>query len=306
MSIYSLKEHIFKKIFCWISIVFISFQLQAQDQVICSKIVETYQFSDFLSEIDQNTVVFFDIDDTLINTTSILGNTAWWSYFTSKLAKVEISMSTYPEVYHVIQKIIREVPMHVIDPSAAKIIQGLQQQGILTFALTARCLNANYIHHADQYAYEHLKSVGIDFSHISLPKGVDRKGISFFSYGIIFTDYQEKGPFLKLFLNTIGLHPEKIIFIDDSPRQMKSVASVVESMGIEFRGFRYCKLDQFHRKFDALIANIQLESLIKEGRVLSDEEAVKKAQLKEYKDPDYFVNELMTKWGQSGEELIKK
>ncbi|MBS4171437.1 DUF2608 domain-containing protein [Neochlamydia sp. AcF95] len=262
-----------------------------------AKVVETHRFADILQEVDPHSIIFFDIDDTLINTTSILGNTPWWSYFVSKMATANLSKEEARlEVNKIIQKIMLQVPMRLIDPSAAEIIKKLQQQGILTFALTARCLNPDYMQEADLCAYKHLKSVGIDFSLNRLPKLIDSNSYKCFSQGIIFTDYQDKGPFLKNFLNHHSLRPSKVIFIDDSPRHMKSVESMVEAMGIPFCGFRYSQLDHFHKQFDPLLANIQLEAFLQNDRLLSDEEALKIAQAEPDKNPDYFINELMRKW----------
>lgn len=262
-----------------------------------AKIVETHCFADVLREIDQDTLVLFDIDDTLINTTSMLGNTPWWRYFIPRVLNAGLPLDKVrPEINAVIQKILRQVPMGLIDPSASEIIRRLQNQGVMTFALTARCIKADYMIAADHGTHEHLKSVGIDFTLTPLSKYVDTNTSRFFSYGIIFTDYQEKGPFLKAFLDNLDLRPAKIVFIDDNIKQVKSVENVAELMGIPYTGFRYGKLDYFHEKFDPLIVNIQLEMLIKKDQVLSDEEAGKIARMNLGLESDYFINELIQGW----------
>jgi hypothetical protein len=263
-----------------------------------SKIVETHSFSDILSEVDPQTFVFFDIDDTLINTASQLGNTPWWGYFTAKLKSAGLSLDkSQLEIHAVIQKIIRRVPMRLIEPEMADVIQGLQMQGIRTFGLTARCINPDYMPAADLGTHEHLKSVNIDFSR-HLITNLEGHKLHFFSYGIIFTDHQEKGPFLRNFLNHMGLHPEKIIFIDDSMKHIKSVDHVLTEMGIPCICFRYSRMDHFHSHFDPLIGNIQLEALIQKDQVLTDEEALNIARERPGLDPDYFVNQLIQAWQQ--------
>ena len=281
-----------KSIMAFLTICLFFLPVQSQ-----AKIVETHCFADVLSEVDQNTLVFFDIDDTLINTTSMLGNTPCWRYLVSTISKSNLPLDKVrPHINAVIQKILRKVPMGLIDPCASEVVRKLQLQGILAFALTARCLKVDYMPAADYRAYEHLKSVGIDFTLTPMPKNIDADTSRFFSYGIIFTDYQEKGPFLKAFLQNLDLHPAKIVFIDDSAKQMKSVENVVEQMGIPFAGFRFGKLDNFHAQFDPLIVNIQLEALLKHDRVLSDEEAGNIAQINSDLDPHYFINELIQAW----------
>lgn len=265
--------------------------------ILQAKIIETSCFADILTEVDSNTVVFIDIDDTMINTTSMLGNTLWWNYFVSHVTKANLPLDkARPKINLVIQKILEKVPMYLIEPRTSEIIKKFQSQGILTFALTARCINADYMQAADLGTYKHLKSVGIDFTLTPLPKQVDADTARFFSYGIIFTDHREKGPFLKTFLNNMDLHPTKIVFIDDNMKQIESVESVVESMNIPYTGFRYANLDNFHKQFNPLIGNIQLEALLKNDQVLSDDEAFEIAQKNKDLNPDYFLNELIEVW----------
>lgn len=263
-----------------------------------AKITETHCIADILSEADQDTLVFFDIDDTLINTTSMLGNSPWWYYFTSKVSKANLQQAMVPQIYAVIQKILHEVPIGLIEPCASDIVGTLQARGILTLALTARSKTADYMPAADMKTHHHLNSVGIDFTRTPLPKNVEGEVAGFFSYGIIFTHYQEKGPFLKTFLKNMGLHPSKIIFVDDNAIQMKSVEKAVESMGISFAGYRYGRLDHFHAKFDPLIANIQLEALVNDSRVLTDEEAQHIARANPGRNPDYFMDHLIHFWSE--------
>lgn len=269
------------------SLIFVPFQSQA-------KIVETYNFGDIEAEVHENTIVFFDIDDTLINTKSMLGNTAWWRYFVAKSKKVDLSHgNARSKINAIIQKIIVKVPMDLVDPYAADMVRKIQSKGIHVFGLTARCISPDYMPEADLGTHEHLQSVGIDFTLTPPPKYIDDSTARFFSYGIIFTNYQKKGPYLKAFLNNLDFKPEKIVFIDDCPEQVKSVEKAAEEMGISFSGFRYGKLDYFHEKFDPLVANIQLEQLIKNDRILSDEEALEIAKDNPGRSPDYFIDELI-------------
>lgn len=257
-----------------------------------AKITETQEITDILQEIDEKTLVFFDIDDTLINTECMLGNTPWWNYFVNQLRKAHYTVEKLPpEINQIIQKIIMCVPVRLVDPQAAQMIQRLQQQGIPTFALTARLLKASYIENAAFYTHAHLKSVGIDFTLTPL-LGMEEDKFEFFSHGIIFTNHEEKGPYLRDFIHHYNLDPLKIVFIDDSLRHMKSVDQVLESIGIPFSGFRYGKMDHFHSRFDPLVANIQLEALMNFDKILSDEEAYEISQKGSFPDPDFFIHQL--------------
>ncbi len=259
-----------------------------------AKIIETDHFEDILSEIDQNTLVLIDIDDTLINTTSMLGNTSWWNYFVSKILNAHLPLEKVrPQINEVIQKILQRIPMELVETDSADIIKKLQLQGTLALALTGRSRKSDYIKDADLCTHEHLAQVGIDFTQTAIPKHMKDKVCHFFSYGIIFTDYQDKGPFLKDFIGTMGFYPEKIVFIDDQLNQIKSVENAMASLRIPTVGFRYGRLDNLHKQFDPLLVNIQLEALIRKDWVLSDEEALKIAQENQNLSNDYFLNELI-------------
>lgn len=282
-----------KKIFVSILI----FGFLSLSHSLSAKIVETCYFDDIFAEIDQQTLVLVDIDDTLINTTSMLGNTSWWNYFVSKIKNAHLPLEVVrPDINEVIRKILFNVPMGLIESHIANSIKKLQTQGISVFALTGRSMKADYLNRPDLFTHETLNNLGIDFAITSVPEYHDAKTCPFFSYGIIFTDHQNKGPFLKEFLSSMDFCPKKVVFIDDNLIQMKSVEDTLALMGIPFVGFRYGRLDKIHRSFDPLLVNIQLEALIKDDLVLSDEEAVKVAQENSYSNPDYFMDELIHYW----------
>lgn len=252
--------------------------------------------SDIVQEITSDTLVLFDIDDTLLNTQILLGNSAWWQYFITTLNASGYDKKYQPEITSIIQKILTKVPVLPIDPISPEIIKSLQCKGIMTLGLTARFLKADYLETMGDLSHYQLKSFGVNFSQTPLPNCNNPRLHQFFLDGIIFTNHNPKGPYLKEFLALMGLHPKKIVFIDDSVKQMSSVENTVESLGIEFTGFRYGTLDHFHSAFNPLVANIQLEALVKEGQLVSDEEALQFAKAHPELDPHYFVNALIQNW----------
>lgn len=261
-----------------------------------AKIIPTHQVSDILQEIDSNTFVFFDIDDTLLNTKILLGNSEWWKYFMNTVKDSNYNKEHRPEVLALIGKLLTGIPVVAIDICAPEIIKNLQNRGVTVLGLTARFLRAEYLSTMGDLSYNQLKSFGVDFSKTSLPGCINPEVNQFYSHGIIFTDHTPKGPYLARFLKLMDLHPKKIVFIDDSLSQIQSVEQTVESLGIEFSGLHYGKLAAFHATFNPLIANIQLEAYLKEGKILSDEEALKIAKNNPNLDPNYFLNSLIQEW----------
>jgi hypothetical protein len=262
--------------------------------VIQAKIIETEKFADILKEADAKTLVLFDIDDTMINTTSTLGSTAWWNYFMGKgrEAGLEPNECTI-EMNRVIGKIILSVPIETNEKDTAVTIKQLQDRGILTLGLTARHNNPSFLPSADIVIYNALAKLGIDFSKAKLPQQPNSEVNKIFSNGIIFTNHELKGPYLQKFLQEMGMHPDKVVFIDDSLKQLKSVEQTLESMDIPFVGFHYRYVEMHNPKFNPLIGNIELEYLLERDQVLSDSEAEVIAEKMGGCDPDYYVKKLI-------------
>ena len=80
------------------------------------------------------------------------------------------------------------------------------------------------------------------------------------------------------------------MFIDDKIDSLQTVDAAMEEMGIPFQGFAYNKTAKDHKDFDPMIANIQMEWLVFNQKLLSDEEAaqIKAEQFKGVNADDYF------------------
>ena len=274
--------------------VFILFLISINPSILLCKIIETDKISDLLSEVDVNTLVVFDIDDTLITTKSLLGSTASWTYLANKVKCADLKMDRedFP-LNALIESIIRQAPIKTLECDTVDLILGLQEKEIDVIALTARKKHPFYLKTADVETYQSLKNINIDF--YKKPFVFKDRPLDAFSKGIIYTDYQLKGPFLKRFLETIENKPSKIIFIDDQLYHVKSVEETVEGLSIPFVGYHYTYPEKNYPTFDPLLLNIQLEKMVMEGVILSDAEALEIKNKGCYPNPHYFMDSLIEK-----------
>lgn len=227
----------------------------------CSSIQET------LEEAAPDTLLIFDLDNTLYRTKQMLGSDEWfYEYYMSqqrKLKDKDEALASCLDLWHAIQAVTQVQPM---EPSTAAIIRQLQDQGFTVMALTTR---------SSQIAYttqQQLNSIGIDmrksaptstaFCLQSMPQVQ-------FKRGVLFTSGQHKGRALKQFLSQTSIHPKKIVFVDDKLSNIRETATIGEE-GIEFLGLRFNGNDQNTKNYNSSVASMQLKYFL---NLLSDASA---------------------------------
>jgi len=223
---------------------------------ISAVIFESDRLSEVFKHIEPNSLVVFDIDDTLMTPKNWPGSATWLEYETKKLKQLGLSgqdsfrlMLPLYFTIHIFDNIM--IPLD----NSPKIIEKLQKNSVYTMALTNRSLPMV------QATMKEFLYLGIDFSINSLYKeemelAVTHKGR--FSKGIIFCGNNDKGKTLFLFLEKVGYMPEKIIFVDDKLKNVKAVERETEKHNIPFVGMRFSKIDEKRKTFNPKEADKQL------------------------------------------------
>lgn len=232
------------------------------------EIIETNQLTDVLDYVTENTLVVFDLDNTLIKAQQTLGSDQWFSH------EINQNMKQGLDLYQAIDNIL-PLYFHIQDvtavtltePCIPNILQKLNNMGIQTMALTTRSPQLA------RRTFQLLREVNIKFkSNISHEFILEPEFDSRHIKHCLFVGNANKGEILSLFLKQCGLNPQRIIFIDDKINHVKNVAKAVEQLDIEFIGLRYSGLDDEIKKFDDKIAEIQRSHL---DCILTDEEALR-------------------------------
>ncbi len=234
--------------------------------LLLAEIRETTRFEDLLEVADPETLVLIDMDDTLTDSTVSLGSSPW-RHFLRKHFKSDIH-----DYYVYI--IAKRVPVKTVEQSTPAVIQKLQEKNILTLCLTARGKTLWYstpIDDIEKLTKQQLTSVNINLAHKSIPEYFAE--VPAYSEGILFSAGQAKGKFLKDLLQKLNYFPKRVILIDDKREELLSVEKTLEEMDIPFLGLWYRAVENNRKEFNPHISNVQLEKLLSENMLLSDEEA---------------------------------
>lgn len=240
------------------------------------------------------TVYFFDIDDTLFDSQSMLGSKAWRKYIVS--ATKDDLTCNWHDLFSLF--IARKYPLKTVETTTSQFVKALQQRGNAVFGLTARERKIWYdtpTNDVDALTISQLESVGINFNSEMLNELYPHLTISqeYFK-GVFFADIEPKGEYLlKLFKDTSKL-PKKVVFIDDKQSQVESVAAALNHLGINYECYWYTATDEKANRFNPLIANIQLYYLWNSNgeRVISDEEASSIAEQYPDRNEEYYLDFL--------------
>lgn len=231
-----------------------------------------------LSQISENnppkTLYLFDIDDTLLDSTTMLGSKNWRKYIKEATKK---ESDNWHDIFSLF--IARNHPFKAVEPITSDYVEDLQQRGHDVFGLTSRERNMWYatpIQGVDELTINQLKSIGITFK--DGPSSLTK--VPEFYKGVFFADLDSKGDYLLKLLKDQRDFPPKIIFVDDKLSQVESVEAVLNELGIENECYVYLATDEKAKKFDCLIANIQLYYFWMSGgkEWISDEKALSIAQ----------------------------
>lgn len=242
---------------------------------------------------DPSGLVLLDIDDTLIAPPFALGRSGWRVWVKDILADIEAPFNVYESLTLYIAVRAPYVP---VEEAAVKFVSDLQARNVPVFAFTARGRTYWYntfLLGIDRFSEQQLHQAGYNFAHSRIPKGLSFPE-EFFYNGIIFTEYKvKKGDFfIKLFKNQ-PYRPSFIVFVDDKLDQVKSVEKAAKELNIPFYGFWYKACDNEAKRLKPMIANIELQELLFNQQLLTDEEAREKLLELEECDPADYLETLL-------------
>lgn len=228
-------------------------------------IIESNKLSSVLEHIGPlNTLVIFDIDNTLAHPTEELSSDEWFCHMVeTKLAQgFDYITSVYyalPSAYYA----QFNVPLEPTEPYIPELIAYLVDNGIAVMALSTRSL------FIAERSLEQLDNINITFF---IP-GIDPHDLvlpmtypCFYKRGILFSGNNDKGEVLSRFFDIMNYHPEKVIFIDDKMKYLLSVEKALQDHQITFVGIRYSGCDERVKNFDPSKSDEQWYALKEKNR----------------------------------------
>ena len=200
---------------------------------------------------DDHSVLFIDIDDTLIYNPCHFGTDTWEKYACKYLEEKGLSSSQAfnkaSDMWHDVQHYL---PVTITDSRYLDLIQANKGQHLI-IALTAR------LPRLENETISQLKQVGIDLS--DHPFKETHSELQFdngatFKEGILFCNGKNKGEVILNFLKAVGKEASHIAAIDDRLYNLEDISNILAETETFFKGYRYSGCDAHKASYDAALA----------------------------------------------------
>jgi phosphoserine phosphatase len=225
-----------------------------------AKITEVPSMKEALTTVDKDTLVFFDLDNTVIMPVQTLGGEEWFDHIAKKTS-VDNAVKEWNDIQALTES-------RAVEKDTAELISNIQKLGAKTIGLTGRDYTISAL------TQKQLQSIGVDFTAASVtPKVITIKGngLSRHENGVIFVGAKNnKGKVLATFLETLKLQPKKIVFVDNKRHHLEDVEKALQNKKVDYLGCRHGAADQKIAAFNGEIADIQYQHAKK---ILTDKEA---------------------------------
>lgn len=237
------------------------------------------KFEETLQKLDKSSLVLFDVDYTLLTPQDASLKPCGKGLRRKFLHVLDLKRREY------LQSILAlESEEELMDRSFPLLIEEMQKNNVPVIGLTAlETGEYGKIKQLEDWRISQLKKFNMDFSSefrdynpIILTECNSYNGhYPLFKNGVLFTNRQPKGEVLSNFLKKVGWVPNRILFMDDSIDQIKSVESAAKILGIEFIGFHYTAAEKNSCEFDPLVGEFQFKNLVENETWLRKTEAKK-------------------------------
>jgi hypothetical protein len=233
-----------------------------------AEIYEIAHFEEIYKHLQPDTLIVYDIDDTLIVMNQELGSDHWFYHRFQRHQRegltnqdaLEKALNEWESVQH----LSGCKPVEPINPE----VVAYTQKHFTVIGLTTRGLGLA------TRTCQLLQESGYDLSLNPLTQEElhfmqQNEGI-LFRKGVLFTAGKHKGECLEKLLKATGTTPKRVLFINDKRSHLLPVEEFCVRAGIPFTGLRYGFVDERRNTFNPEISDIQWAHF---GNILSDEEA---------------------------------
>jgi len=233
-----------------------------------------------LEEADEDTLVLWDVDQTLLTPNDPILKPKWEKLLDQLLGGKKFIVDESGKTRYIFREILMNAPHSLVDANSISLVQELQKKGVPVIAFSAA--PGGKIGLVDSFIdwrINELQHFGFDFSSsfpnvetLRLPKDPDIEFPPIYKSGVLITSLHDKGPVLIDFFKLTNWKPKKVIFIDD---QMSNIKSVVESLEDEIQtiGVHYTAASDLPCALDEEAAKHQVEHFLKTGEWILQEDA---------------------------------
>jgi len=250
--------------------------LNGKEQITTAYTLQDVQ--DVLSKIKEDSVIFIDVDDTLITPKSTMFRaTSPYRFLIDDLKK---NRDQFPNFETILSRWRLQRKTILVSEEWPQFIHTLKNK-YPVYALTKmETGKIGDIPSMEKWRYDELKEKGISFTPSCNGVSEDTFAIDSskpyppaFYKGIFITGSYNKSDVLRVFLKT--QHPTQIVLIDDRPEYLQDAIEECNRQSIPFIGILFKGTELIQGQADPKIAEFQKEYLFEHAQWLEDEEAEK-------------------------------
>jgi hypothetical protein len=193
--------------------------------------IEDVSKNDKQRRLNSEILYIFDFDNTLMAMKQDLGSDQWYNWQSELLRnknKKDAVASSQSELFEIQYKLYALGNMRPVEDDTASVVKSLQANGFSVIVLTSR---------GQEYRTDiekELSSIDLNFVDSAigkkggileafLPEQVPDSKLVTYQNGILTGSGQNKGLLIKDLLKRVGYKPKKIIFFDDSQKNITNV-----------------------------------------------------------------------------------
>ncbi len=224
--------------------------------------------------IDKDTLVFVEIDDTLMMPKSLMFSFDSNPYrlFIDNMISLGKRMPAYNASVAIWYQ---QRQVKLVEEGWVDFINGLKEKGITVYGL---CSMPLHLLNIEEKRYIEAKDLGVTFSN-SINKQEDmviekkEAWFSRFYKGIIFTGPYSKERTLLEFLRITNNVPSKMLIISSVKHEVQAIDSALRIFNMDYRSVQYLGAKEVRGKPDDELVKLQQQELIQNGRWLEDDAA---------------------------------
>jgi len=218
----------------------------------------TAQFADAIAQLatapNQQVLVVFDIDDTLLESDSFFGGDTWYNWQTGKPVTTQNNTEVTINPDEQLNCLFAQLDIfftlgnfHTPEPNAPEMVAELQRQ-YHTLVLTSRSPNARggtertLANAGYDFAAAHLLADDLALNY-SLNDGKRTAAVSY-ANGIVMSTGLNKGVVLKDLLTRLGKNYRQIFFLDDGSKNIANMSNAWAGSNTGVYTFLYTHVDK--------------------------------------------------------------
>jgi hypothetical protein len=265
-----------------------------------AEFLETDSIENVYPHVEKGTLVLLGMTDTITDSSLSLGSKSWRHYLRRQIRPfqdIDEAGNLQDQWTYIVAL---RVPVKPVEQQIVQWIDKLQKDEIPVFCLTGRGRNiwyASVVTEIDNLTDFQLKSIGVDFKKTKVPEALKNVDPQLFHHGIFYSDPYDEGVFVDKILQQTGYTPKKVVVVDDKWGKLKAIDEKLTEAGIPHLCVLYQRAEKDRKDFNPLAAAIQLEALLDNSTVLTEEEAAAKAEMAENTSADEYFKTILRKFG---------